>query len=172
LDAIEAQLHEMRSLKGWRLNLIRENLEKAKAAIPSAAQARSTSEEMVPKEFNDANIRVARRFMAERDHWYGLVPRADRIQFPFIDPAEPTSVPSTDGKVTMALELDCRWYRFADAPAGSYACLWAKDGTMQSAEIAWMPLSRGQIPVNARVGMVLPIPELSALSSTHGEAGK
>jgi Lar family restriction alleviation protein len=33
LDAIQAQCDEMRSLKGWRLNLIRENLAKAKAAL-------------------------------------------------------------------------------------------------------------------------------------------
>lgn len=39
LDAIEAQLHEMRSLKGWRLNLIRENLAKAKAALRYDAQS-------------------------------------------------------------------------------------------------------------------------------------
>lgn len=41
LNAIEEQLREMRSLKGWRLNLIRENLEKTKAALrtPTVAQA-------------------------------------------------------------------------------------------------------------------------------------
>lgn len=68
----------------------------ATASLSGVAQAQSTSDEMVPKEFNDANIRAARRFMAERDHWYGLVPRVDRIQFPFIDPAEPTLVTSTN----------------------------------------------------------------------------
>lgn len=33
LDAIQSQCDEMRSLKGWRLNLIRENLAKAYAAL-------------------------------------------------------------------------------------------------------------------------------------------
>jgi hypothetical protein len=42
LDAIEAQLHEMRSLKGWRLNLIRENLAKAKAAVGVAQASADT----------------------------------------------------------------------------------------------------------------------------------
>ena len=60
----------------------------------------------------------------------------------------------------MSLNRDCRWYRFADAPSGSYACLWAEDYTMQSAKIAWMPMVRGQIPPDKRVGMILPIPEL------------
>lgn len=34
LDAIQAQCDALRSLKGWRLNLIRENLAKAYAAAP------------------------------------------------------------------------------------------------------------------------------------------
>lgn len=33
LEAIQTQCDEMRSLKGWRLNLILENLAKAKAAL-------------------------------------------------------------------------------------------------------------------------------------------
>lgn len=33
LDAIDRQLNEMRSLKGWRLNLIRENMAKLRAAL-------------------------------------------------------------------------------------------------------------------------------------------
>jgi len=39
LDAIEAQLREMRSLKGWRLNLIRENLQKLRTALSSGLVA-------------------------------------------------------------------------------------------------------------------------------------
>jgi hypothetical protein len=65
----------------------------------------------------------------------------------------------------VTLQLDCRWYNFHDAPAGSYACVWAKDGTLQGAKLAWMPLARGQIPVHERVGLICPIPELS--SSTN-----
>lgn len=38
LDAIQAQCDEMRSLKGWRMNLIRENLAKAKATLIGVAQ--------------------------------------------------------------------------------------------------------------------------------------
>lgn len=40
LDAIQAQCDAMRSLKGWRLNLIRENLAKAKAALSSTTAER------------------------------------------------------------------------------------------------------------------------------------
>lgn len=68
----------------------------------------------------------------------------------------------------MSLELDCRWYKFDDAPAGSYACVHAPDGKLEGAKLSWMPAARGQIPAHARIGMVLPIPELRA-SSPYGE---
>lgn len=61
-----------------------------------------------------------------------------------------------------ALKLDCRWYRFDDAPAGSYGCLHSPDGEDQSVTVSWMPAARGQIPAHARVGYVCPIPELQA----------
>jgi hypothetical protein len=66
------------------------------------------------------------------------------------------------GVVREPLQLDCRWYRFADAPPGSYACVYAPDGTLETATVSWMPLARGQIPAKAQRGLVLPIPELSA----------
>ena len=47
------------------------------------------------------------------------------------------------------------------APAGSYACVHAPAGKLEGATLSWMPLMRGQIPPHARVGMVLPIPELN-----------
>lgn len=67
-------------------------------------------------------------------------------------------------EITVSLELDCRWYKFEDAPAGSYACVHAPEGKLEGAKLSWMPLAREQITAHARVGMVLPIPELNAAS--------
>ena len=56
MDAIDAQLNEMRSLKGWRLNLIRENMGKLRAAICASipvTSTKSTSEDRQPNETGD-----------------------------------------------------------------------------------------------------------------------
>ena len=60
------------------------------------------------------------------------------------------------------MTLDCRWYKFDEAPPGSYACIHAPDGKLQGANLSWMPMARGQIPMEARRGFVLPIHELKA----------
>lgn len=61
------------------------------------------------------------------------------------------------------------WYRFEQAPAGSYACIWAPDGKLQGASLSWMPAARGQVPPHARRGLIMPIPNPEGPALT-GEA--
>lgn len=42
LDTIDRQLNEMRSLKGWRLNLIRENMAKLRCALSDTSTGRES----------------------------------------------------------------------------------------------------------------------------------
>lgn len=53
-----------------------------------------------------------------------------------------------------------RWFDFDNAPPGAYACVWAPEGKMQGASLAWMPLHRNQVPPEARRGKVLPLPNI------------
>lgn len=62
LDAIQGQCDAMRSLKGWRLNLIRENLAKAGAALAASSQhsGQKSADDgwAFAKELSDALIKV------------------------------------------------------------------------------------------------------------------
>lgn len=63
------------------------------------------------------------------------------------------------------MRFEGTWYPFNEAPAGSYACVHAPDGKLEGAKLSWMPMERGQIPVHARRGLVLPIPEITSLTT-------
>lgn len=55
------------------------------------------------------------------------------------------------------MKFDGTWYRFDDAPPGSYACVHAPEGRLEGATLSWMPAARDQIPSRARRGLILPI---------------
>lgn len=57
LDVMDLQLRAMRSLKGWRMNLIRENLEKVRAGLTGVAQAQPITDDMIDKAI-DAHVEL------------------------------------------------------------------------------------------------------------------
>ncbi len=59
------------------------------------------------------------------------------------------------------MQFPGQWYLFDEAPAGSYACVWAPEGNLEGAKLAWMPASRGQIPRDQRKGVIFPVPEIA-----------